>query len=86
MHVILCKISQVLSSFEQGAGCPPHRLNLPLVDAQDLATLDCDDDQTALADDLPEHEIPLGPDTLEGIQLFGAVIHVDPTATQISCS
>ncbi len=86
MHVILCKISEAVNSFEQGAGCPPHRLILPIGDAEELAAVDCDDDDTELADDLPEHESALGPEMLEGIQIFGAVIHVDPTARQISCS
>ncbi len=86
MHVILCKISEAVNAYEEGAGCPPHLLNLPLGDAEELAAVDCDDDETELADDLPEHEPALGPESLEGIQLFGAVIHVDPAASQISCS
>jgi hypothetical protein len=87
MHVILCRISEAVNSFEKGRGFPPHHLNLPLRDAEELAAVEWDqEDSTELADDLPEHEILVGRDAVEGVELFGAVIHVDPAATQISCS
>jgi hypothetical protein len=89
MKAILSKIANVLDAYELERGCRPRQINLPLHDAEDLAAIEsCGEEGETpddTVDDRDEQDTMLEAEALDGMEMFGATIHVDKAASVITC-